>query len=927
MEECVEIGLTLAAGLGALHKHGLVHRDVKPSNIVFVQGRAKLADVGLVGEIRGARTFVGTEGYIPPEGPGAPGADFFALGKVLYEAATGLSADEFPNPPEDWLTGDIPHDSLDFHEVILRACEHDPARRYRNAAQMQADLAVMQSGQSVRRARQLERRVRKLRTIGMVTGFVALAATAVGVFVGYRAHLEAEHVRTATRLLTRAESAEKDARAQLAEAQLAGAGMERRTGRAGLRDRALELLREASPYHTNRAELRSETVAALALADIREVARGSVPGPEPSATGQAAPGRRLRDELHGPSGYWCAIDAQLKRYTAAHPDGSVRIHSWADDRELATLDGLLSTNCFLDPFSATSDRLAGQSGDHAFVWDSRTGRRIFERTAPGLANVDMTPDGEWVALRAPDNLLKLYLVTNALPGAEIDMGFTRGSFWFSPDSREVAMLGFGAREIQRYSVAGGRKLGPIRLPSGISGIEAYWSPDSRGILVAGNDFCGYYLRVPEDGRKPVRLAGHTAEISSVVFHPTRPYVLTSAWDGSSRLWDLRDGRMLAQIPRGGAQPHWSGDNRIGWVEVVAEGNGWLAEFEMIEPAGVQLLTEPTPGADLNIQKGPWHGTFVAEGSAFAAASYDGVRLWSESQTESLLLELGPTRWLRLSDGGHRLWASTASGLYDLDLDWQRHPGTLTIRTNTCRTGMAGEWSLAARHPDRGVIAAAADYFVVADEHSYRRVGSFAQPTTFITSSPDGQWVLSGAQFDSGLHLWQCEPWKLIRHIPGRLSAQGVFTPDNRSFIIASAAEVHRERVADGVIEWRFQPPKPDAPGTSVAISSDGTLVAVTIGASEAALLDAKTGNLLLQFRPLETGLISSLAFSPDGARLAVLTQNHFGHVWDLSFLRSRLRALGLDWEPSGAPTLPAALPAALALRLDGALPAPPPPEK
>ncbi len=80
VEECVEIGLTLAAGLGALHKHGLVHRDVKPSNIVFVQGRAKLADVGLVGEIRGARTFVGTEGYIPPEGPGAPGADFFALG-------------------------------------------------------------------------------------------------------------------------------------------------------------------------------------------------------------------------------------------------------------------------------------------------------------------------------------------------------------------------------------------------------------------------------------------------------------------------------------------------------------------------------------------------------------------------------------------------------------------------------------------------------------------------------------------------------------------------------------------------------------------------------------------------------------------------------------------------------------------------------
>lgn len=906
VEECVEIGLVLAAGLGALHKHGLVHRDVKPANIVFVQGRAKLADLGLVGEIREARTFVGTEGYIPPEGPGAPGADFFALGKVLYEAATGLSADEFPNPPAGWLTGDIQNDSLDLHEVILRACEHDPARRYRNAAQMQADLALMQSGQSVRRARQLERRVRTLRTVGLLTGLVALAATAVGVFVGYRAHLEAEHVRTATRLLSRAELAEKDARSRLAEAQLAGAGMERRTGRAGQRERALRLLREAATYHTNRAELRSETVAALALADLHEVVRGSVDGRDPAATGPANVTRRLSDELHGPSGYWCALDPELKRYTAACPDGSVRIYSWSDDRELATLAGLWSTNCFLDPFSATGDRLAGQSGDQAMVWETRTGRRIFERTAPGLSNVDMTPDGEWVALRSPDNLIQLYQVTNAAPGAVIDLGFTRGSFWFSPDSREIAVLGFGAGVIQRYGVAGGMKLGQVRLPTGITGIGAYWSPDTRGLLVAGNDFCGYYLRVADDGRKPVRLAGHSAEISSAVFHPTRPYVLTSAWDGSSRLWDLRNGRMLAQLPRGGAQPHWSTENRIGWVEIVGEGKGKLAEFQMVEPAGVQLLTEPTPGDALNLQKGPWHGTFLAEGSAFAAATYDGVRIWSENNPESRLLDLGPTRWLRLSDGGRRLWASTARGLCDLELDWRRNPASLTIRTNDCRNDLTGEWSLAQRNPDQGVIAGGADYLVAVEGHGARRLGAFEQPTTFIASSPDGQWVLSGAQFDSGLHLWQLQPWKLMRHIPGRLSAQGAFTPDSRSFIISSPAEVRRERAADGFIEWRFLPPEPEAPGTSVAISEDGALVAVTIGASEAALLDAHTGKLILQFRPLETGLISSLVFSSDGTRLAVFTQNHFGHIWDLSYLRARLRKLDLDWEPAGAPGLPAA---------------------
>jgi len=50
-----------------LHRQGLVHRDIKPSNIIFVRGVPKLADVGLVAAVTDARSFVGTEGFIPPE--------------------------------------------------------------------------------------------------------------------------------------------------------------------------------------------------------------------------------------------------------------------------------------------------------------------------------------------------------------------------------------------------------------------------------------------------------------------------------------------------------------------------------------------------------------------------------------------------------------------------------------------------------------------------------------------------------------------------------------------------------------------------------------------------------------------------------------------------------------------------------------------
>ncbi len=87
----------MSQALNELHKHGLVHRDIKPANIIFVNGVPKLADIGLVATAAEARSYVGTEGFIPPEGPGLPQADVFGLGKVLYEASTGKDRHNFPN--------------------------------------------------------------------------------------------------------------------------------------------------------------------------------------------------------------------------------------------------------------------------------------------------------------------------------------------------------------------------------------------------------------------------------------------------------------------------------------------------------------------------------------------------------------------------------------------------------------------------------------------------------------------------------------------------------------------------------------------------------------------------------------------------------------------------------------------------------------
>ena len=67
----LEIGLAVAGGLSYLHQKGLVHRDIKPSNIVFVGGKPKLADAGLVTVPKKKSSSLGTAGYVAPEGSGA----------------------------------------------------------------------------------------------------------------------------------------------------------------------------------------------------------------------------------------------------------------------------------------------------------------------------------------------------------------------------------------------------------------------------------------------------------------------------------------------------------------------------------------------------------------------------------------------------------------------------------------------------------------------------------------------------------------------------------------------------------------------------------------------------------------------------------------------------------------------------------------
>ncbi|HVJ46266.1 MAG TPA: SUMF1/EgtB/PvdO family nonheme iron enzyme, partial [Luteolibacter sp.] len=147
---CIDVGLRLAEALDHLHERGLAHRDVKPSNVIFLNGRAKLADIGLVAA-RDQRTFVGTEGFVPPEGPGSAQADVYSLGKVLYEIATGKDRLDFPELPDHLPSGPERKRWLELNKIICDICEPRLSKRViTSAAELAEALRRLQRGKKRR---------------------------------------------------------------------------------------------------------------------------------------------------------------------------------------------------------------------------------------------------------------------------------------------------------------------------------------------------------------------------------------------------------------------------------------------------------------------------------------------------------------------------------------------------------------------------------------------------------------------------------------------------------------------------------------------------------------------------------------------------------------------------------------------------------
>lgn len=539
LEECLQLGLAVSLALHELHKHGLVHRDVKPSNIIYVNGVPKLADIGLVADINEARSYVGTEGFIPPEGPGSLRADIYSLGKTLYEVSTGKDRHDFPELPT--LLDQIPDQDgfLELNEVILKACKSEPQTRYQSAWDMHGELAALAAGKSVKRLRALERRFKNLkRGAGVTAAILAVCAAAIlQVYRDWKASLESRQRKVGASIAYGNQA--------LNSGDLLGA-------LPYFADAMQVDAQNAKEERTHRLRFGATLAQCPKLTHVWSegiwVGTGEFSPDDNSILAAEFQGSLLvRDLQKGTIHSLPFYSSNWLSSASFSPNGQMIVTANANGAAYILESGSLKLLCRLPhPDQLTSARFSPDGlrmvtacrDGAARVWNLQTRTVEFTlRHSRKVRFADFSPDGHLVVTAGEDSMARIWDAATGQLQKELPHAEWVVYAAFSPDGQKV-VTACTDHKARVWEVRTGLRIMPDL--SHLDGVmSAEFSPDGRLILTASLDRTARLWRADTlEPLSPNPILWHGERLTHASFSHDSRQIVTTGVDGTIRVWDL-----------------------------------------------------------------------------------------------------------------------------------------------------------------------------------------------------------------------------------------------------------------------------------------------------------------------------------------------------------------------------------------------------
>jgi WD40 repeat protein len=900
LHECLELGLTLNLGLAHLHRAGLIHRDIKPSNIIFVGGVPKLADIGLVVDMAEARSFVGTEGFIPPEGPNSQQADLYSLGKVLYEASMGKDRKDFPEPFTQLADSADAPELLELNAILLKACAAGPAERYRSAEEMNVDLALLQSGGSVRRQRKI---TGQLRVVQRGVAIISVLATVIALGWWW----QAKQTRRVTEL------AEQN-RARVVQLNIAnGVRLMDQDDSAG----ALLWFAEALPLLAGkRTEDSSHRIR------IQQTLN-QIP--------------RLLNVFAHPSGVnGAAFSPDEKQIATVCEDGFVRL--WEANKQNPITQFGIGAPPIRLRFTGDGQRLIvfteQEAGDPnvamgVAVWSLSTGNEAFPAIT-NLSSCELSPDEQWLVV-ARSNLVQTYSAQTGKPQAALHGHESRVvNFCFSPDSRQVISASLD-RTARRWEVPTGNPIGePLRHKSPVR--SAKFSPDAKRIATTT-------FRQQQEDRVEIQLWNATtgARIGTPAAGERQVLVLT--FDPSGHELLVADTQHIFRAVDGtdaGAELHswklnsfpccsdWSFKHQL----ALGADNGSLI---LLDENGNHRLrsSQIHYGRIESVQ-------FDRTGRRLLTASGDGTaKIWDvtlPSPMKSIHLtanipevepgeirpslgrESGPVQ-VPLQDGTVSLFdLDQMRELYRLKIERSNSPPNQSVSAPDGRHWALFQWSR-----DERLRPVDVDLFSEAQGAMHHAVLEHPAGIFEVRFAPDSKHLFTCAR-DLVMRVFRVTDGRLERAIKvPRPFAQVIFHPDTKSALLAQNDNrchwfdldtekfIGREFRPPGIRKAEFDPSgqrlailgydqsgriwdvrgEPLTPpfkhgGTVLDLdwSPDGRQVTTAGVSAEARIWDATTGEQILAPLVIGSESVRTARWSPDGRFVVTRSDDQFVRIWD-----------------------------------------------